>query len=167
VIRVGSGYDIHRLTPGRTLILGGVHVPSPVGEAAHSDGDVLDHAVTDALLGAVSAGDIGTHFPPDDPAYDSISSRVLLARALEIAGDAGYRVSNLDCTVVLEAPRLGPFIPSIRRSLARDLGVELERVSVKAKTKEGIGEIGAGRAVEAYATVLIETGLPEDNDIQD
>lgn len=156
-MRIGLGYDIHRLVTGRKLLLGGIEIPSDLGEEGHSDGDVLIHAVIDALLGAVARGDIGTHFPPENPEFRDISSRVLLKRVLGRLKDRGFRVGNLDSTVVLQSPRLSSHIPSIRKTLAGDLGLATENVSVKAKTKEGIGEVGGGRAVEAYAVVLIES----------
>ena len=157
--RVGFGYDIHRLVGGRPLILGGVSVASALGEDGHSDGDVLAHAIIVALFGAVCDGDIGTHFPPEDPTYRDISSRVLLARSLEIIVQAGWQVSNVDCTVVLERPRLAPVIGEIRALLAGDLGVAPGHISVKAKTGEGLGPVGAGLAIEAYATVLVASQL--------
>ena len=156
-MRVGRGYDLHRLVPGRRLLLGGCEVPSEVGEEAFSDGDVLLHAVIDALLGASGQEDIGAHFPPGDPEYEGISSRTLLGRTLEIVRKAGFRPSSLDSTVVLEAPKLRPHIPRIRETLAGDLGLDKSLVSVKAKTKEGLGPVGQGRAVEAYSVVLLES----------
>jgi 2-C-methyl-D-erythritol 2,4-cyclodiphosphate synthase len=156
-MRVGVGYDFHRLVPGKRLFIGGCEIPSEVGEEAHSDGDVLLHAVIDALLGASSQEDIGTHFPSEDPQYEGISSLVLLKRTLEIVDKAGFRPSNLDCTVVLEAPKLRPYIARMRKILAKELGLDQSRVSVKAKTKEGMGPVGQGKAVEAYSVVLLES----------
>ena len=155
-MRIGLGYDIHRLVSGRKLLLGGVEIPSALGEEGHSDGDVLIHAVIDALLGAAAQGDIGTHFPPENPEFKDISSRVLLSRVLDLLRERGRRVGNVDTTVVLQSPRLTAHMPSIRKTLAGDIGIEEENVSVKAKTREGIGDVGGGRAVEAYAVVLIE-----------
>jgi 2-C-methyl-D-erythritol 2,4-cyclodiphosphate synthase len=123
---------------------------------AHSDGDALIHALIDALLGAAGLEDIGAHFPPDDPEYRGISSRILLRKTVEKVRASGYRIGNVDCTVVLEVPRLRPYIPEIRGNLAEDLGVEPQAVSVKAKTKEGLDSVGEGRAIEAYSVALIE-----------
>jgi 2-C-methyl-D-erythritol 4-phosphate cytidylyltransferase / 2-C-methyl-D-erythritol 2,4-cyclodiphosphate synthase len=153
--RVGQGWDLHRLVPGRRLMLGGIEVPSPLGEEAHSDGDVLLHAVIDAILGAAALGDIGTHFPPSDPAWRDADSRLLARRAATLARDAGWGIGNLDCTVVLERPRLGPYKDAIRASLADCLGIPAEAVSVKAKTKEGVDAAGEGRAIEAMAVVAL------------
>ena len=153
-MRVGFGYDIHQLISGRHLLLAGVEIPSPVGESGHSDGDVLIHAVIDALLGSCGAGDIGTHFPDSDPAWKDAASRGLLIKALGIVH--GYRPINVDCTVCLEKPRLSSYIPAIREHLAQDLGLDTAAISVKAKTGEGLGPVGSGRAVEAYAVMLVE-----------
>jgi 2-C-methyl-D-erythritol 2,4-cyclodiphosphate synthase len=156
MIRVGSGWDLHRLVEGRPLWLGGVNIPSPKGEEAHSDGDVLLHAVIDALLGAAALGDIGTHFPPSDSQWKDADSRHLLRMTLNLLKRKGWHIGNLDCTVILEAPRLGPHKETIRRTLAEDLGLPVDAVSVKAKTKEGVDAVGQGEAVEAFAAVLIE-----------
>lgn len=155
-MRIGSGYDLHRLVPDRPLLLGGVRIPSPLGELGHSDGDVLLHAVIDALLGAAALGDIGTHFPPSDPAYAGIDSRELLARTIKLIGDAGYYAVNLDTTVILERPKLKEYITAIREQLAADTGLSVDRVSVKAKTNEGVDAVGRGEAVAVHAAVLIE-----------
>jgi len=144
----------------RRLMLGGCEIPSEAGEVAHSDGDVLLHAVIDALLGAAALADIGAHFPPEDPAWKDASSRDLLSRALRMVQGAGLRPVNLDCTVVLERPKLRPHVEAIRTRLAGDLGLEPGRVSVKAKTAEGLGPVGEGRAVEAHATVLVQAARP-------
>lgn len=149
------GWDLHRLAAGRRLMLGGVHIPSAAGEDAHSDGDVLIHAVIDALLGAAALGDIGTHFPNDDPHWKDADSRRLLEHIMNLIVQAGYRIGNLDTTIVLQRPRLSSHITSIRTSLAEQLGMELSTVSVKAKSAERIGAVGAGKAVEAYATVIL------------
>lgn len=156
MIRVGSGWDLHRLVEGRPLWLGGVNIPSPKGEEAHSDGDVLLHAVIDALLGAAALGDIGTHFPPSDSQWKDADSRHLLRMTLNLLKREGWHIGNLDCTIILEAPRLGPHKETIRRTLAEDLGLPVDAVSVKAKTKEGVDAVGRGEAVEAFAAVLIE-----------
>ncbi len=153
--RIGTGYDIHVLVEGRPLLIGGVEIPFDRGEAGHSDGDVLIHAVIDALLGAACLGDIGRHFPPSDPAFKDISSRILLGRTRELLRKHGYRIGNIDATVILQRPKLLPWIERIRAALAGDLGISAEAVSVKAKTKEGVDAAGEGRAVEAHAAVLI------------
>jgi 2-C-methyl-D-erythritol 2,4-cyclodiphosphate synthase len=155
-MRIGFGYDIHRLVPGRTLVLGGVHVPSSLGPEAHSDGDALIHALIDALLGACALGDIGQLFPPSDAQYRNISSRILLERTLGVLSEAGFRPRNVDTTVILESPRLGPHTGRMRDTLSRDLGIPPAAISVKAKTKEGVGPTGQGRTVEAYAVALVE-----------
>ena len=157
MLRIGFGYDIHRLAEGRRLLLGGVALPSSRGEEAHSDGDALIHAVIDALLGAAGLGDIGSHFPPGDPATKDISSRILLRRTAGLLRGEGLRVSNLDCTVVLEAPRILPFVAEMRRNLAEDLRADPGAISIKGKTKEGQDSAGKGLAVEAYAVALLES----------
>jgi len=153
--RVGQGWDLHRLVPGRALLLGGVEVPSPVGEEAHSDGDVLLHAVIDALLGAAALGDIGKHFPPSDPKWKDADSRDLARAVAGLVRGALWRVGNLDCTVVLERPKLAPHVDAMRESIAACLGISPDAVSVKAKTREGLGDVGEGRAVEAQAIALL------------
>lgn len=157
MIRVGFGYDIHALEEGRPFVLGGVQLQCPFGPRAHSDGDALLHALVDALLGACALGDIGRLYPPEDPRYEGISSLLLLRDTLQRVNVAGFRTVNADCSVILEAPRLGPYVPRIRETLAAELGVDREAVSLKAKTKEGLDATGAGAAVEAYAVVLLET----------
>ena len=158
-MRIGQGYDIHRLGEKRKLVIGGVHIPSPLGEIGHSDGDVLTHAIIDALLGAAAAGDIGTLFPPTDPEFKDISSRFLLQRTAGLIKERGLEIGNIDCTVVLENPKLLPYKEEIRKTLAADLAVPIEDISIKAKTKECLDAVGNGQAVEAYALVLLnETG---------
>ena len=154
-MRIGFGYDIHRLVKNRLLILGGIEIPHTLGEDGYSDGDVLIHAIIDALLGASGLGDIGTHFPPGNAEYKNISSKVLLSRTLEMVNTAGFTIINLDCTIVLQKPQLASFIKEIIYSLSKNMSIPANSVSVKAKTKEGIGEIGAGKAVEAFAVVLL------------
>ncbi len=154
-IRIGLGYDLHRLVEGRPLILGGVTVPAPFGEDGHSDGDVLIHAVIDALLGAAALGDIGTHFPPSDDAYKNIDSRILLSRTVELLNRHEFRLINLDATVILQTPKLMEYIPAIRALLAEDLGTGIENVSIKAKTNEKVDALGESRAVAVHAAVLI------------
>jgi 2-C-methyl-D-erythritol 2,4-cyclodiphosphate synthase len=155
-MRIGFGYDSHRLVPGRALVLGGVHIPNTLGPEAHSDWDVLIHALIDALLGACALGDIGQLFPPEDEQYRNISSRILLGRTLETIVKGGFRPRNVDSTILLESPRLGPYVEEIRSNLSGDLNIPGAAISVKAKTREGLGETGKSRAVEAYAVALVE-----------
>lgn len=150
-VRVGIGYDLHRLVPGRKLVLCGVEIPFEKGLDGHSDADVATHAVCDALLGTVAAGDIGQHFPPGDPAYRGISSLVLLERVVEIVRSHGFEVRFVDVVIVAEKPRLAPFVATMRASLAGVLGVPVDAVSVKATTTEGIGPEGEGQAMSARA----------------
>ncbi len=154
-MRIGSGWDIHRLVPLRTLVIAGVTIPSPKGADAHSDGDAAIHALIDALLGAAALGDIGTHFPPSDEAYRDIDSAVLLKKTLSLIRE--YRIINVDITVILQSIRLAPYIMQMRERLASLLDLPVSSVSVKAKSAEGLlGELGTGDAVEASATVLLE-----------
>jgi 2-C-methyl-D-erythritol 2,4-cyclodiphosphate synthase len=153
--RIGEGYDVHRLESGHPLRIGCVDIPAPVGAVAHSDGDVLAHAIVDAILGAIGAGDIGRHFPPSDARWKDADSRVFLAEAARLLAAANGEIVNIDATVVLEQPRLAAAIPKMCEHLAAVLGCEAGRISVKAKTAEGIGAIGAGEAVEARAIVLV------------
>ncbi len=156
VFRIGQGYDIHRLTAGSNMVLGGAAIPSDMGEEAHSDGDVLLHAVIDALFGAAAAGDIGTHFPPEDRQYKDISSRELLRRTASVLKEKGYVVVNIDATVILEQPKIRPYIPEMRKNIGEDLGIRPDCVSVKGKTAEKTGPVGKGEAVEAQAVCLIQ-----------
>ena len=155
MMRSGIGYDSHRLAVGRRLVLGGVDIPSEKGLLGHSDGDALLHAVGDALLGAVGAGDIGTHFPDTDAAYKDISSLILLSRIKQVVEDKGYRVHNVDATIILEKPKLKDYIPLMIAQMARTLNTVAESISIKAKTNEGMGFIGReeGMAVIAVVTV--------------
>ncbi len=153
IVRVGQGYDLHRLVEGRKLILGGVEVASKVGPAGHSDADVVLHAVIDALLGAAGLGDIGEHFPDTDPAYAGIDSGLLLARALDKVGQGGYRPVNVDVTIIAEKPKLKEYKPAMRQRLAKMLDLAEEAVNIKAKTNEGLGEIGKGEAIACMAVV--------------
>lgn len=155
-MRIGHGYDVHRLVTGRKLILGGVEITHSHGFLGHSDGDVLTHAVMDALLGAAALGDIGGHFSDKDPAYRDISSLLLLDRVMELLRREGYRVGNLDATVIAQAPKLAPYMSEIRQSLSRRLGIPLSRVSVKATTEEGLGFTGSELGIAAHAVVLLE-----------
>jgi 2-C-methyl-D-erythritol 2,4-cyclodiphosphate synthase/2-C-methyl-D-erythritol 4-phosphate cytidylyltransferase len=154
--RIGHGWDLHRLAPGRPLMVGGVALASERGSVGHSDGDALLHALTDAVLGAAGLDDIGTHFPDTDPRYRGAASAMFVSDAVRLAAERGFRVANADLTVVLEAPRLGPHREAIRHSVAAALGVPPDRVNVKAKTAEGIGPVGSGEAIEAHAVVLLE-----------
>lgn len=155
-MRVGVGYDSHRLEPGRRLVLGGVVIPAERGLAGHSDADAAAHAVTDAILGAAGLGDMGRHFPSDDPAWEGADSIDLLRRAVALLSERGYRVVNVDVTVVCEAPRLGPHTEAMSRRLAEALGVESPRVSVKATSNDGMGWIGRGEGIAALAVTLID-----------
>jgi 2-C-methyl-D-erythritol 2,4-cyclodiphosphate synthase len=155
-VRIGFGYDIHRLVPRRPLFLGGVEIPSELGEEGHSDGDVLIHALIDSLLGPADMGDIGSNYPPGQEEYRGISSRVLLRRTAARLRDAGWAVENADCVVVLERPRILPHVTEIRRTLAEDLGISAARITVKGKTNEGLDAVGEGRAVAAYAVSLLQ-----------
>lgn len=157
MFRVGIGCDTHRLTEGRPLILGGVRVESERGAEGHSDADALAHAVTDAILGALCAGDIGTHFSDRDPQWKDADSLQLLAHVMRLAGGRGFRVVNLDATVLLERPKLRPHIQEMRTRLSEVLGVNVDCVSVKAKTGEGLDAVGEWRAVTAQAVVLLES----------
>ncbi len=155
--RSGIGYDIHRLAPDRRLVLGGVAIEHPKGLVGHSDGDVLLHAVMDALLGAAALGDLGTHFPSDDPAYAKADSLALLARVGALVAAAGYRVGSLDATVVAGAPRLAGHVGAMRDAIAGALAIERAVVSVKATSNDGLGPTGEGEAIAALATALVET----------
>jgi 2-C-methyl-D-erythritol 2,4-cyclodiphosphate synthase len=155
-LRIGQGYDAHRLISGRPLILGGVEVPHTLGLAGHSDADVLIHAIGDALLGAVAAGDLGRHFPDSDPAYNGISSLILLARIVAVVHARGYRVGNVDATVVAQAPKLAPHIPGMIAVLAPVLQIQPAALNIKATTTEGMGFTGQGEGIAAYAVVLVE-----------
>ncbi len=155
MIRIGQGYDIHKLAEKRDLIIGGVKIDFEKGSVAHSDGDVLIHAVIDSLLGAVAENDIGTHFPPSDNKYKNISSRILLRKIYSIIKEKGYKISNLDTSVILEKPKLRSYIDLIRKNLADDLETEIGNISVKAKTKEQCDAAGRGEAIEALSSVLL------------
>jgi 2-C-methyl-D-erythritol 2,4-cyclodiphosphate synthase len=157
MLRIGIGNDTHRLVDGRPLMLGGVHVASDRGGDGHSDADALLHAITDALLGALCEGDIGTHFPDSDPQWKDANSMQLLAHAVDFAHERGLHVVNVDSTIMLEAPKLRADIFSMREKIAEALGVEVSCVSVKAKTAEGLDAVGQGLAVSAQAVVLIES----------
>ena len=156
-MRIGHGYDVHKLVEGRKLILGGVDIPWKKGLLGHSDADVLTHAIMDALLGAAALGDIGKLFPDNDPAYAGADSLVLLERVGERIAQAGYRVGNIDATILAQKPKLAPHIPQMRANLAHRLGLEVDQVSVKATTEEGLGFTGAGEGMAAHAVCLLES----------
>ncbi len=155
IFRIGEGWDIHALVAGRKLMLGGVEVPYHLGLLGHSDADVLLHAITDALLGAAALGDIGTHFPDTDANFKGADSSLLLTEAARRVREKGFQISNVDSTVIAQAPRLIPYMPAIRAKLAQTLGITAEQVNVKAKTAEKMGPVGAGQAIEARAAVLL------------
>jgi 2-C-methyl-D-erythritol 2,4-cyclodiphosphate synthase len=154
-LRTGLGWDNHRIAAGRPLILGGVRVECEFGLDGHSDADVLSHAITDAILGALAAGDIGMHFPDTDPRWQGCDSLVFLRHAVQLAAEAGYRISNVDSTVILQRPKLKDYRLPIRESLAAAMGLAPDRVSVKFKTAEKVGPVGEGKSAEAQAAVLL------------
>jgi len=154
-IRIGLGIDFHRFAPGRRLVLGGVEIPHGLGLAGHSDADVLLHAICDALLGAAALGDIGQHFPTDDPAYEGISSLELLRRTVALLAEAGYTPCQADAVVVAEQPQIAAHVPTMRERIAAALGAEMRAVSVKATTPEGMGALGRGEGIGAWAVALI------------
>jgi len=154
-MRIGQGWDIHALVPGRKLVLGGVELPFHLGLQGHSDADALLHAITDALLGAAALGDIGAHFPDTDPRFQGADSTRLLAEAAARVRAKGYAIGNVDSTVIAQAPRLMPFIAAMRARIAEVLAVSVEQVNVKAKTAEKMGPVGQGQAIEAQAVVLL------------
>jgi len=161
MIRIGHGYDVHTLVSGRPLILGGVIIPYHLGLLGHSDADVLVHALCDALLGAIGAGDIGKHFPDNDASFKGIDSFKLLAVVLEKVALRGYRLGNLDATIIAQRPKLAPFIPQMREQLAVACACSIEQVNVKATTTEGLGFEGRGEGISAHAVVLLlSSGVP-------
>ena len=155
-IRIGNGYDLHRLVAGRPLILGGVTIPFDKGLDGHSDADAVCHAVTDAILGAASAGDIGRHFPDTDPAWKGANSIELLRRAVAMVNAAGYVVANVDVVVIAQRPKLSPHVDAMRVNVARALGIDARQVSVKGKTNEGVDSTGTGDAIAVHAVALIQ-----------
>ena len=170
-MRIGQGYDVHRLTEGRKLILGGVEIPFKKGLLGHSDADVLAHAVMDALLGAAGLGDIGRHFPDTDPAYAGADSLVLLEKVMALLEEEGWQVENVDATILAQRPKLAPFIPQMEENLARRLEIGPDRVNVKATTEEGLGFTGAGEGIAAHAVCLLagqggvlDGAVPSDRD---
>ena len=154
-MRIGHGYDVHRLVPERSFVLGGVRIPYHLGLLGHSDADVLLHALMDALLGAAALGDIGRLFPDTDPAYEGADSLRLLEEVGEKLREAGFRIVNADCTVLAQAPKLAPYIPAMRDNISRALRIDVSCVSVKATTEEGLGFTGAGEGVAAHAVCLL------------
>ncbi len=157
MIRIGTGFDVHRLVPQRPLVLGGVRIPHPLGLEGHSDADVLLHAVADALLGAAALGDLGRHFPSGDPAFKDADSAVLLRRVVDMLAGAGWRPVNVDSTIIAQQPRLAPHIPAMRANLAQALKIREDQVSVKATTTEGLGYTGNEEGIAAQAVALIES----------
>ncbi len=155
-VRVGHGYDVHRLGPQRRLIIGGVDIPWKLGLEGHSDADVLCHAVADALLGALAMGDIGAHFPPGDPTYKDADSLGLLEQVGHMLREQGWQTGNLDATLVAQQPRMASHLPQMRQNIARVLQVEIDAVSIKATTEEGLGFTGTGQGIAAHCVVLVE-----------
>ncbi len=156
MLRIGNGYDVHKLVEGRKLILGGVEIPHTKGVLGHSDGDVLIHAIMDAMLGALALGDIGQHFPDTDMKYENIDSTILLRRVKELIQEKGYKVVNLDSIIVLQKPKVKPYIEAMRKRVAEVLEIEVEQVSVKATTEEKLGFTGDESGVKSYCVVLLE-----------
>lgn len=156
-MRIGHGYDVHRLIPGRDLILGGVKIDCPLGLLGHSDADVLIHAVMDALLGAAGLGDIGRHFPDTDPAYSGMDSRILLRKCRQMIGEAGFRVGNVDVTMIAQRPKLKDHIPQMVKNIAADLEIDPGQVNVKATTEEGLGFTGSGEGMACHAVCILES----------
>lgn len=160
-MRIGHGYDVHRLVPKRKLILGGVEIQHHLGLLGHSDADVLTHAVMDALLGAAALGDIGRHFPDCHAKYSGISSMLLLGQVMELLREEGYQVGNLDVTIIAQQPKLLPHIPQMRQNLSKQIGIPISHINVKATTEEGLGFSGKEEGIAAHAVVLLLPLLPE------
>lgn len=158
-MRIGMGYDVHRLTEGRPLVMGGVTIPYERGLLGHSDADVLLHAISDALLGAASLGDIGKHFPDTDPAYEGISSMILLERVGKLLEENTFFIENIDATIIAQAPKMRLYIDKMRENIARALGISIEQVNVKATTEEGLGFTGAGEGISAQAICLLTSPM--------
>ncbi len=156
MLRIGNGYDVHVLTEGRKLVLGGVEIPHTKGVLGHSDGDVLVHAIMDAMLGALALGDIGQHFPDTDMQYKNIDSMVLLSKVKELIYSKGYKITNLDSIIVLQKPKVKPYIEAMRKRIAETLELEIDQVSVKATTEEKLGFTGDESGVKSYCVVLLE-----------
>ena len=155
MIRIGHGYDVHKLVEGRKLILGGVDIPHETGLLGHSDADVVVHAIMDAMLGALALGDIGKHFPDNDPAYSGADSILLLKRVAEIISEQGYSVGNIDSTIICQAPKLAPHIDVMRKNISEAIGCDISRVSVKATTEEKLGFTGAKEGISAHAVCVL------------
>lgn len=155
-MRIGQGYDIHKTVKGRPLILGGVEIPWDKGLLGHSDADVLTHSIIDSIFGALGEGDIGTHFPDSDDEYKGINSLVLLKKAVQILKDRGYKIINIDNTLIAEKPKLSPFVSQMKQTLAPVLNIEEDSIGIKCKTNEGLEDIGKGKAIAAYSVVLID-----------
>ena len=158
-MRIGHGYDVHRLTEGRELILGGVKIDYPLGLLGHSDADVLVHAVMDALLGAAALGDIGKHFPDKDPEYAGISSISLLKKVYDLILRENYTLSNADVTIIAQRPKLLPYIPEMRKNIAETLGCDISLISIKATTEEGLGFTGSGEAISSHAVCILQKNI--------
>ena len=159
MFRIGEGYDVHRLAEGRKLIIGGVEIPYSKGLLGHSDADVLLHAVMDALLGAAALGDIGRHFPDSDPAYEGASSLELLVECSRMLTGRGFKVENIDCTLIAQEPKVGPYREAMRENIAKALGIDISQVNVKATTEEGLGFTGTGEGMAARAVCLIKSNI--------
>lgn len=157
--RIGHGYDLHRLAEDRRLILGGVDIPFEKGLLGHSDADVAVHALMDALLGALALGDIGKHFPDNDPAYKGISSILLLEKVFELIARENYTLSNADITIIAQKPKLLPYIPEMRKNVAKALGCDISKISIKATTEEGLGFTGSGEAISAHAVCILQKNI--------
>jgi 2-C-methyl-D-erythritol 2,4-cyclodiphosphate synthase len=155
-MRIGHGFDAHAFTEGRPLILGGINIPHEKGLAAHSDGDAVIHALCDALLGAAALGDIGAHFPDSDPEYRNIDSRILLRNVKVKISDLGYEICNADITILAQAPRLSPYLPSMRDILAVDMGIDVSDINIKATTTEKMGFVGRAEGISVFAVVLLD-----------
>ena len=155
-MRIGYGYDVHRLIPDRKLILGGVEIPHDTGLDGHSDADVVIHAIIDAILGALARGDIGQHFPDTDPEYRNINSRILLQKIAQLMDESGMKIENVDSTICAETPKLAPYLEKMRQNLADDLHTSIDRISIKATTEEGLGISGSRKGISATAVVLLK-----------
>lgn len=155
-MRIGLGYDVHKLVPDRQLWLGGIEVPHTLGLLGHSDADVLIHAICDALLGAAALGDIGKHFPDNDPQYKNIDSKILLKHCCQLLHNSGYRIMNIDSIIVAQRPKVGPYIPQMRQTLSQCMGIGIDQISVKATTTEHLGFEGREEGISAHAVVMID-----------
>ena len=155
MIRIGHGYDVHRLSEGKFLILGGVNIPYHLGLVGHSDADVLSHAITDALLGAAALGDIGRHFPDTDEKFKGVNSLDLIQKAYRMIKDNGFQIQNIDSTIVAQSPRMTPFLPEMQKNIANACSVDISQISIKATTEEGLGFTGSGSGIAAHAVCLI------------